>query len=520
MTHLLQRNEPNVTENRNIYVGGSDVPVILGLSKFKNQFELASEKVGITKSDFKGNEYTQYGHAMEPQIREYINLTTDYEFVETSTVCEERGLRSNTDGVDHAAKTLLEIKTHGMTPTIEIYKAQMQLYMFQSDLDQALLALYQRPQDFNLEFDSDNFDSFYVKRDDYFIEIMLHEIELFWKRCEWLEKNHGASEWDYNNCLPESIIPGGKRKMANELQVKTTKFEPAVIEFNYEEIEKQLDGNLKRYQGLTFTNKEAAECNRVVAELRKGKTLVDQYRIKTKKQLNEPVKAFEEQCKTLNVKFDSVINPLLEQSKEFDKEQREEKLKRVEEIKDQVIADLSITEEIADLITIEDRYLNKSTTLKSIEEDMHEQANDIITQKQNEQQNIDLIKAHVEIVNLRNELNLLDGSYLNLAAHKTIEEIREVIDKDSQVVLERRQQELEREEKELEAKRIAGAEKMKAQYEQEQKSKASEQAKAVVSEPVEEFLEVYEVIGTESQLDALEEFMKHEEIQFKIIEEE
>src|SRR5690625_2504950 len=102
---------------------------------------------------------------------------------------------------------------------------------------------------------------------------------------------------------------------------------------------------------------------------------------------------------------------------------------------------------------------------------------------------IDLIKAHDEIVKLRNELNLLDGSYLNLAAHKTIEEIREVIDKDSQVVLERRQQELEREEKELEAKRIAGAEKMKAQYEQEQKSKASEQAKAVVSEPVEEFLE-------------------------------
>lgn len=517
MTHLLQRNEPNVTENRNIYVGGSDVPVILGLSKFKKQFELASEKVGITKSDFKGNEYTQYGHAMEPQIREYINLTTDYEFVETSTVCEERGLRSNTDGVDHAAKTLLEIKTHGVTPTIEIYKAQMQLYMFQSDLDQALLALYQRPQDFNLEFDSDNFDSFYVDRDDYFIENMLHEIGLFWKRCEWLGKNRGASEYDYNHCLEESIIPGGKRKMANELQVKTTKFEPAVIEFNYEEFEKQLDENLKKYQGLTFTNKEAVECNRVVAELRKGKTMVDQYRIKTKKQLNEPVKAFEEQCKTLNVKFDSVINPLLEQSKEFDKKQREEKLKRVEEIKDQVIADLSITEEIADLITIEDRYLNKSTTLKSIEEDMHEQANEIITQKQSEQQNVELIKAHVEIVNLRNELNLLDGSYLNLAAHKTIEEIRKLIDKDSQIALERKQQE---EEKEIEDKRIAGAKKMKDQYDQEQFEKQMERVKEVVSERVEEFLEVYEVIGTESQLHALEEFMKHEEIQFKFIEEE
>src|SRR5690625_3940814 len=152
MTHLLQRNEPNVTENRNIYVGGSDVPVILGLSKFKSQFELASEKVGITKSDFKGNEYTAYGHAMEPQIREYINLTTDYEFVETSTIDEENNIRANTDGVDHEAKTLLEIKTHGAVPTIEVYKAQMQAYMFANDLDQGLLALYERDKNFNLEF--------------------------------------------------------------------------------------------------------------------------------------------------------------------------------------------------------------------------------------------------------------------------------------------------------------------------------------------------------------------------------
>src|SRR5690625_7389271 len=119
--------------------------------------------------------------------------------------------------------------------------------------------------------------------------------------------------------------------------------------------------------------------------------------------------------------------------------------------------------------------------LKSKKEYMQEKANDINTQKQNEQQNIDLIKAHVEIVNLRNELNLLDGSYLNLAAHKTIEEIREVIDKDSKVVLERRQQELERVEMELEAKSIAGAVTMKAQYEQEHKSKATELSYAVIS---------------------------------------
>src|SRR5690625_2409404 len=173
MSNLLQRNEPNVTECRHKYVGGSDTPVILGISKFKTQFELAREKMGITKSDFKGNEYTQYGHTMKTQILEYINLTTDYDIVETSTVDEEQGLRSNTDGVDYDAKTLLEIKTHGAVPTIDVYKVQMQLYMYQNDLDQGLLALYERDPEFNLDFESENLDMIMVYRDDEFIEKLL-----------------------------------------------------------------------------------------------------------------------------------------------------------------------------------------------------------------------------------------------------------------------------------------------------------------------------------------------------------
>ena len=296
--------------------------------------------------------------------------------------------------------------------------------------------------------------------------------------------------------------------MSTELQVKTTKFEPAVIEFNYKEIEKQLKENLKKYEGLTFTEKEATECKKVIAELRKGKRLVDQYRIKTKKQLTEPVKVFEEQCKALNEKFDSVIDPLLEQSKEFEEKEREEKRIKVEKIKQQVIEDLQLADEIASLLVIEDRFLNKSTSLKSIEEELHEQANQLITQKQNEAQTKELIKAHVEIVNLRNEIELVDSSYVHLAAHKEIEEIRRIIDKDAQVAVERRDQEEAEKEKELEEKRLAGAKKMKEQYDQERTELDEE-----------EFMEVYEVIGTESQLDALEDFMEREQIKWKVIEE-
>ncbi|MEI3596883.1 MULTISPECIES: DUF1351 domain-containing protein [unclassified Oceanobacillus] len=511
MSSLLQRDEPNVTENRHKYVGGSDVPVILGLSKFKTQYELASEKVGITKSDFQGNEYTAYGHAMEPQIREYINLTTDYEFVETSTIDEENSIRANTDGVDYDAKTLLEIKTHGAVPTIEVYKAQMQAYMFANDLEQGVLALYERPADFNLEFDAKRLDtSIIVKRDDDFIKNLLHEIELFWKRCDWLSNNRGASEWDYNNCLPENIIPGGKRPMATELEVKTVKFEPAIIEFNYEEIEKQLEENLKKYEGLTFTEKEAKECNKVIADLRKGKRLVDQYRVKTKKQLTEPIKEFEALTKKLNEKFDSVIDPLLEQSKAFDEKQREEKRIKVEGIRNQVIEDLQLADEIADQLVIEDRFLNKSTTLKSIEEELHEQTNAIIAQKLTEETQKELIKQHVEITNLKLGTELLESSYIHLIGHKENDEIKQIIEDDAKNAINQLEQ---KREKELKEKRMAGAEKMHNEFKQEIKPPTT-------TEDEEQFIEVYEVVGTESQLDALEAFMKQNNMTFKIVEEE
>lgn len=500
MSSLLQRHEPNVTENRHLYVGGSDVPVILGLSQYKTQFELAREKTGITKSDFKGNEYTAYGHAMEPQIREYINLTTDYHFIETSTIDEKHNIRANTDGVDHEAKTLLEIKTHGAVPTIEVYKAQMQLYMYVNELEQGLLALYERPQDFNLEFDAERLDaSIIVKRDDEYIERILKEIELFWQRCEWLSNNPGASEWDYNNCLPKNIIPGGSKPVSNELQVKTVKFEPAVVEINFEEVEKELNSLLKKYDGLVFTEKEAKECRNTIAELRKVKNSINKYRVDTKKKLTEPITTFENQCKALVEKVDEVIEPLKEQADEFDEKQRHEKLKKIEEIKVRVIEDLQLSEEVAELLMIEDRFLNKSTTLKSIEESFHEQANELILQKQNEVQTKELIKQHVEIVNLKNEIELLDSSYVHLIGVKKIDEIKEIIDRDAKSVVDNNERE----------KRLAGAKKMKETFDQDIKELDPE-----------EFIEVYEVIGTESQLDALEDFMNQEKIQWKVIEDD
>ena len=44
----------DVTKDRDKYVGGSDVPIIMGLSPFKTRFELAQEKAGIERVILKG----------------------------------------------------------------------------------------------------------------------------------------------------------------------------------------------------------------------------------------------------------------------------------------------------------------------------------------------------------------------------------------------------------------------------------------------------------------------------------
>lgn len=228
MNLLPMKNEPNVTEKRNQYVGGSDVATILGLNKYKTQFELAKEKVGIVKNEFKGNEYTEYGNILEPQIREYINAINETKFKPDTRIDNEKGIRSNTDGFDKENQLILEIKTHGKNPTLKVYEAQMQLYMYQFDVSYGWLALYERPDNFDAEFDPDRLKINLVKRDDEYIQKILDAIETFWIRCEYLKDNPEMTEQEYLSIGQNELAMVAKQIEKLELQLA-----------NFKEIEKQ-----------------------------------------------------------------------------------------------------------------------------------------------------------------------------------------------------------------------------------------------------------------------------------------
>lgn len=223
---MFQTDDKNVIENRRSFVGGSDVPVILGLSKYKSQFELAKEKTGLVPTVFDSNEYTVYGQVIEPQIRDYINIINETNFKPDTVINKERNIRGNCDGADYDESLLLEIKSHGKNPTMEVYKVQMQLYMNEFNLAAGWLALYERPDNFDAEFDPERLKIEVVHRDDVQINEILQAIELFWKRCEALKRQPEMTEAEYYSITLEekneiAIVAGEVEKF--ELQIQSYK---------------------------------------------------------------------------------------------------------------------------------------------------------------------------------------------------------------------------------------------------------------------------------------------------------
>ena len=183
--------------DRHLFVGGSDVPIIMGLSPFKSRYELLLEKAELVNNEFFGNIWTDYGNVLEPKIRDYWNSKWDGKpFIEVQKILGN--YRYNADGFD--GTSILEIKTTSqIKKTIKGYKSyvvQLLFGMMINEVKQGILLIYERPKDFNEEFDKNRLQEFLIKIDDYkelCDEINL-EVEKFLKDLEKVKANPLISE--------------------------------------------------------------------------------------------------------------------------------------------------------------------------------------------------------------------------------------------------------------------------------------------------------------------------------------
>jgi hypothetical protein len=282
----------------------------------------------------------------------------------------------------------------------------------------------------------------------------------------------------------------------NELQIKTNSFTPAQVNFNYEQVSTYLDTLLEKYDGLVFTEETVTECKKTVAELRKGQRSLDDFRKKTKKELTKSVSEFETQCKKLYKKFDEVIDPLVEQSDFFEEQRKNEKKQKVQRIIDELIKGQGLNEKFAAQLIIEGQYLNKTKTLKSIREELTATAESLGIQQDKEESDKELIKTKVELANTKYNVNLSEIPYVRLLEYENVEDIETKINLDAE------------RESQVEPEPIKYAEPVEKII----------QPTITPNESSEIFVEKYEVEGTEGQLDALEEFMTANGLEWKIIE--
>lgn len=223
---------PNVTVDRHKYVGGSDLPTILGLNaKYGTSiYDFAREKAGIIPNSFNGNQYTKYGQKMEPVIRDYINATYGANYLEATKIDTIRNYRGNTDGIDRDAEyPILEIKTFGEELDVEYYTAQCQFYMETFNQDKCLLVGYKRPKDFytgidydlesddsyfNLEFDENNIVTHVIERDPVLWTKIEERIVAFKNAVDELRKSNEMTEEEFNNAFFGSDLVAMTNKVA------------------------------------------------------------------------------------------------------------------------------------------------------------------------------------------------------------------------------------------------------------------------------------------------------------------
>jgi len=288
----LEKQDPNVTNNRQLYVGGSDVPVILGLSKYKTQYELAREKAGIVEPEQISNPYISFGNKMEPHIREYINTMNSLHFHPETFIDQENHIRSNVDGIDDKNKILLEIKTHGATPTEKVYEAQMQLYMHQTGCEYGWLAMYRRPNDFDLEFDSNNLKIKEVEKDQGYVEKILDAIETFWIRVIYLQENPKMTEKEF-------YLVGNDM---DKLVARVERFEMQIIDFKNQA--KQIEAQQKAFKDELYQKMEEND----IKKFDTGKIVITRILPTTRKNVDgtrlkkERPEIYEEFLKIIDVK--------------------------------------------------------------------------------------------------------------------------------------------------------------------------------------------------------------------------
>ena len=126
-----------------------------------------------------------------------------------------------------------------------------------------------------------------------------------------------------------------KEEAAGQLEVRVDQ-QIGLLNWNFEELNRQLDIQLAKYDGLTFTESEMTQAKKVRANLNKVAKVINDRKIEVKRQFCEPYDRFAEQAKVLVGKIQTVSGKIDQQVKDFEQKQKAEKKEQIRSYWEQI----------------------------------------------------------------------------------------------------------------------------------------------------------------------------------------
>lgn len=134
------------------------------------------------------------------------------------------------------------------------------------------------------------------------------------------------------------------------------------IEWNNEEIKKEVAERVEHYKGLVYTDVQIQDAKKDRANLRKFIEALESKRKEVKKQCLAPYEQFEKQVKEIVAIVNEPIVLIDKQIKEYEQIKRDEKLEKVQEF----FAEVDFPEWVSFEKVYDTKWLNASVSLKSI----------------------------------------------------------------------------------------------------------------------------------------------------------
>ena len=285
-----------------------------------------------------------------------------------------------------------------------------------------------------------------------------------------------------------------------ELRVEPVTF-PEVIQFNYEELKAEITSKVEMYKNLVYTGSDQikdAKADR--AALNKLIKAMSDERIRIKKDCLKPYDEFERKIRELTDIVNEPVQLIDKQIKEYEQTLKEEKRKEIEALFETIGFQAFVK---LDMIW-DEKWLNASVSMKSIEEKMRERMYQIST-------------------------DLYTLNQLSEYAFEAVSVYKETLDMHKSIAEAQRMAEIAKKKAEAEARKKAEEERRAKEAEEKKTSEKTaiisesvpeqQQPEHTVTEPEEpEKMEVRfaALLTTEDAL-ALKEFFQSRNIEFRAI---